>query len=126
MLQLAWKLKGAAGICLVTDAMAAQGMPPGDYRLGDFDVHVDQTSARLSDGTLAGSILTQAQALRNIMHWCGASLEEVMPALTSTPAALLGLSGKGLLALGADADLTLVTADGDVKMVIVDGKVIKN
>jgi N-acetylglucosamine-6-phosphate deacetylase len=125
MLQLAWKLKGAGGICLVTDAMAAQGMPPGTYHLGDFDVHVDETSARLQDGTLAGSILTQAQALRNIMHWCGASLIEAVPALTSTPAALLGLHGKGLLALGADADLVLVTADGEVKTVIVDGKVIK-
>jgi N-acetylglucosamine-6-phosphate deacetylase len=125
MLQLAWKLKGASGICLVTDAMAAQGMPPGTYRLGDFDVHVDQNSARLQDGTLAGSILTQAQALRNIMHWCGASLIEVIPALTSTPAALLGLHGKGLLALGADADLVLVTPEGEVKTVFVDGKVIR-
>jgi N-acetylglucosamine-6-phosphate deacetylase len=86
MLQLAWKLVGASGICLVTDAMAAQGMPPGTYRLGDFDVYVDETSARLQDGTLAGSILTQEQALRNLMHWCGASLLEVLPALTSTPA----------------------------------------
>jgi len=125
MLQLAWKLKGASGICLVTDAMAAQGMPPSTYHLGDFDVYVDETSARLQDGTLAGSILTQGQALRNIMHWCGASLLEVVPALTSTPAALLGLHGKGVLALGADADLVLVTAAGEVKTVIVDGKMIK-
>ncbi len=125
MLQLAWKMKGPGGICLVTDAMAALGMPPGSYRLGGYDVTVDETSARLADGTLAGSVLTQAQALKNIMRWCGARLEEVIPALTSTPAALLGLPGKGVLALGADADLTLVSPDGEVKLVIIDGKVMK-
>ena len=53
---------GAARLNLVTDAMAALGMPPGQHLLGDYEVIVDATSARLADGTLAGSILSLDQA----------------------------------------------------------------
>src|SRR6266498_1200125 len=70
MLQLAWQSKGAGGIALVTDAMGAMGMAPGKYLFGGFEITVDQVSARLTDGTLAGSILTTDQALQNIMKWC--------------------------------------------------------
>ena len=66
IIQLAWRMLGPRRINLVTDAMAALGMPAGKHLLGDFEVVVDATSARLSDGTLAGSILSLDQALRNI------------------------------------------------------------
>ena len=58
IVSLAWQALGSKRLNLVTDAMAALGMPPGTHRLGDFDVSVDATSARLADGTLAGSILS--------------------------------------------------------------------
>jgi N-acetylglucosamine-6-phosphate deacetylase len=122
MVSLAWKAKGSQGLTLVTDAMAALGMQPGQYRLGDFDVTVDQTSARLSDGTLAGSILTQDLALRNLMDFTGCSLEEALPALTQTPAQVLGLTSKGRISPGYDADLTLLTPRGEVVAVFVSGE----
>jgi N-acetylglucosamine-6-phosphate deacetylase len=50
---LAWRCN-RQGFILVTDAMAALGMPPGLYRLGEFTVRVNSLSARLDDGTLAG------------------------------------------------------------------------
>jgi N-acetylglucosamine-6-phosphate deacetylase len=124
MVELAWRLKGATGICLVSDAMAALGMPPGDYCLADQPVRVDNASARLADGTLAGSLLSQQQALRNVMEWCGANLATVIPALTSTPADLLGLHDRGRLVEGAVADLTLVDPAGEVKMVLAGGELL--
>ena len=124
MLKLAWNTKHAAGICLVTDAMAALGKAPGEYNLAGSLVTVDGTSARLADGTLAGSLLSQQQALQNVMRWCGAGLEDVLPALTSTPATLLGLNGRGRLAEGGPADLTLVNPAGEVKMVMVSGQIL--
>jgi len=122
MVSLAWKAKGSRGLTLVTDAMAALGMQPGQYRLGDFEVTVDQTSARLPDGTLAGSILTQDLALRNLMDFTGCSLVEALPALTQTPAQVLGLTSKGRISPGYDADLTLLTPQGKVVAVFVSGE----
>jgi N-acetylglucosamine-6-phosphate deacetylase len=100
-------MKGPGGIVLVTDAMAALGMPPGNYHLGDYDVIVDATSARLANGTLAGSILTQDAAVRNLMGYTGCSLAEALAAASFNPANLIGLESKGRLEPGADADLVL-------------------
>lgn len=62
---------------------------------------VDGVSARLSDGTLAGSILSLDQALRNLLAFTGCSLTGALPTMTSTPAAALGLEGeRGSLAVG--------------------------
>ena len=48
---LVWSVLGPARLNLVTDAMAALGMAPGEHLLGDFRVTVDESSARLPDGT---------------------------------------------------------------------------
>lgn len=122
MVSLAWKAKGSQGLTLVTDAMAALGMQPGKYCLGDLEVTVDQTSARLPDGTLAGSILTQDLALRNLMDFTGCSLVEALPALTQIPAQVLGLASKGRISPGCDADLTLLNPQGEVVAVFISGE----
>ena len=111
MVKLAWQLKGGRGFALVTDAMAALGMPPGVSRLGDYDVIVDETSARLADGTLAGSILTEDAALRNLMRFTGCTLAEAAETLTGMPAQLLGLRDRGRLQPGMRADLVLLDTD---------------
>lgn len=124
MVSLAWKAKGNQRLTLVTDAMAALGMLPGRYRLGDLDVIVDQNSARLPDGTLAGSILTQEKAIRNLIAFTGCSLVEALPALTHTPAQVLGLLSKGKICSGCDADLTLLTPQGEVVAVFISGELV--
>jgi N-acetylglucosamine-6-phosphate deacetylase len=122
MVKLAWQLKGGRGFALVTDAMAALGMSPGVSRLGDFDVIVDETSARLADGTLAGSILTEDAALRNLMRFTGCTLAEAAETLTGTPAQLLGLRDRGRLQPGTRADLLLLDADHAVLATCVGGE----
>jgi N-acetylglucosamine-6-phosphate deacetylase len=124
MVALAWKARGSRGLNLVTDAMTALGMPEGYYPLGDQTVKVDAVSARLPDGTLAGSILTLDQALRNLMTFTGASLAEVLPVVTGTPARLLGLERKGRITPGCDADLMLLSPSGRVYLTVVGGKVV--
>ncbi|MCS6906803.1 MAG: N-acetylglucosamine-6-phosphate deacetylase [Anaerolineales bacterium] len=125
MLKLAYQTRTPDQVVLVTDAMSALGMPPGRYPLGGGqEVFVDERSARLKDGTLAGSILKPVDALRNMMEYCHASLESVLPCLTSTPARVLGLANKGRLEVGADADLTLLDPQGNLGMTIVGGKVV--
>ena len=57
-------------VVFVTDAMAAAGQPDGDYTIGNLDVVVKEQVARLrSNGSLAGSTLTTAQAVSNARDW---------------------------------------------------------
>jgi len=110
-LALTARVKGPTGIALVSDMMAAAGMPPGTYSLNDIPVSVDETSARLADGRLAGSILTMDAAVRNMVAWAGVSIADALTMATTTPATLLGLPDLGHLAPGTTADLTILSPD---------------
>lgn len=125
LVELIWKLSGPGRMTLVSDAMAALGMPPGQYKLGDYEVTVDATSARLSNGVLAGSILKHTDALRNLITYSGCSLSDALTCLTSTPADLLGVGGViGQIAPGYQADLALVTPDLQVERCWVQGELV--
>jgi N-acetylglucosamine-6-phosphate deacetylase len=121
---LVYRLKGASGVTLVTDAMAAMGARPGVYNLGGYEVVVDETSARWPNGTLAGSILTMDQAVRNMVAQSGCSLADALIMASQTPADLLGLPGKGRIAPGCDADLTLLDASLHVQATLVAGQLV--
>ena len=124
MVKLAFQIKGAGGLTLVTDAMAAMGMPSGHYRLSDRQVIVDGASARLADRTLAGSILTMDQAVRYIIEFTHCSLGEAITMATATPARLLGLERKGRIAPGCDADVVILDEALHVTHTLVAGQVV--
>jgi N-acetylglucosamine-6-phosphate deacetylase len=122
---LVWRMLGPTRMSLVTDAMAALGMPPGTHRLGDYDVIVDATTCRLADGTLAGSILELDQALRNLIEITGCTLGDALATMTTTPARLLGLEKEhGRVAPGFLADLVLLSSGLEVETTIVGGEVV--
>lgn len=124
LVKLVWQAAGSR-LTLVTDAMAALGMPPGEYELGDFTVMVDETTCRLPDGTLAGSILSLDTAARNLIAFTGCTLAEALTTVTTIPTRLLGLDGrKGKIAPGYDADLVLLTPDLQVDATIVGGEIV--
>jgi N-acetylglucosamine-6-phosphate deacetylase len=124
LVNLVWRLTGPGQLMLVSDAIEALGMPPGVYRLGDDrPITVAGGAARLADGVLAGSVLSPDMALRNLIAFTGCSLGEALTCLTTTPAALLGLSGQmGGVAPGYRADLVLLTPDLQVIMTLVGGE----
>ncbi|HEY8292070.1 MAG TPA: N-acetylglucosamine-6-phosphate deacetylase [Thermomicrobiales bacterium] len=123
-LQLALRAKGARHIALVTDMMAAAGMPPGTYALGGQRVIVDGTTARLADGTLAGSLLTMDQAVRNMAQWTDATTIDALRMASEGPARLLGLTRMGRIREGSVADLVLLDKDLHVQMTIIRGEVV--
>jgi N-acetylglucosamine-6-phosphate deacetylase len=125
VIKLAWRTLGPARLNLVSDAMAALGMPPGRHVLGDLDVIVDETSARLPGRTLAGSILQLDQAIRNVIEIAGASLADVLPTVTTTPATALGIGHeRGRLRPGFAADMVLLTPDLHVDTTIAAGRIV--
>jgi N-acetylglucosamine-6-phosphate deacetylase len=114
-------------LILVTDAMAGMGMPPGRYTLAEQEVQVDATAARLNNAekTLAGSILTIDQALRNAVNMLDISLQKTLNLLTRNPARFLGISNRfGKLKSGYAADLVVLNQDLEVQITLVNGKVV--
>lgn len=105
---------------LVTDAMEAAGQGDGVYRLGRREVSVHGARAELSDGLLAGSVLTMDAAVRNL-HACGASPAEAVWAATGAPARLLGDPSLGVLQVGGVADVTVLDDDLRVVRTLVGG-----
>jgi N-acetylglucosamine-6-phosphate deacetylase len=119
--ELAVRAAGASRIALVTDAMAGAGMPPGRAVLAGREVVVDAVSARLPDGTLAGSILTLDQAVRNAAAWSGLGAEAALRMASEVPARALGLAA-GRIAVGAPADLVQLDDELHVEATFVAGE----
>ncbi len=124
-LALAWRLKGAKRIVLVSDAVAA-ALPEGTYRWGAEECVVANGAVRRrKDGRLAGSCLTLDQAVRNTSQWIAeAALEEVLAAASSNPCQVLGLDRFGKIEEGADADLVLLDSALRVRCTLVRGEVV--
>ncbi len=118
-----FKCKGPQRIVAITDSIMAAGLPDGNYHLGVNDVVVKDGDAKLqSDGTRAGSTLTQDTALKNMLAWLPLSLEEILPTLTENPAREMGLwETKGSIAPGKDADLVFLDEHAQITQVYTRG-----
>jgi N-acetylglucosamine-6-phosphate deacetylase len=119
------KAKGSGRMILITDAMRAACMKQGSYHLGGQMVQVDENSARLQDGTLAGSILRLNEAVRNVKNSTGLPLNEVINMVTLNPASLLGLDHQmGSLEPGKKADIVLFDENINIQMAIINGSIL--
>jgi N-acetylglucosamine-6-phosphate deacetylase len=124
MVRLVWQ-RARSRLTLVSDAIAAAGMPPGEYSLGGQEIIVSPTESRLADGTLAGCILMLDGALRSLIDQTGCSLIEALPVVTTNPARLLGYSStKGQIAAGYDADMVFLDADMGVIATMIGGQIV--
>ena len=94
---------------------------PGEYDLGERSVRVRDGAVRLADGTLAGSVLTLDQAVRNLAAG-GATLEQAVHAAATAPARLLGRDDLGVLRPEAPAHLTVLDAELAVTRTLVGGR----
>ncbi|MBA2446285.1 MAG: N-acetylglucosamine-6-phosphate deacetylase [Nocardioidaceae bacterium] len=105
-------------IVLVTDAMAAAGMPDGDYALGSQRVLVREKVARLKpvgaiDGqtSIAGGTASLLEVVRRVVDRAGVDLCDAVRAASYSAARVLALADVGALEAGRRADL-LILDDG--------------
>jgi N-acetylglucosamine-6-phosphate deacetylase len=126
MLRLFLRAKGADKAILITDAISATGMPDGTYKLGDFEVQVQDGRCE-SGGKLAGSVLTLDRAIRNVMNFASWPLERVVKLASLNPARLLGITNeRGVVAPGRRADLVVLTPEGKIAHTIIAGELISD
>lgn len=107
----------------VTDATAATGMPDGEYGLGSQRVYKCMGCVRLATGSLAGSVLTMDQALRNFVGM-GLELADASNRLSLYPADYLGETERGRVQTGAWADLVVLDAELRPVAVYIEGEAI--
>jgi N-acetylglucosamine-6-phosphate deacetylase len=151
-IRLIARAAGPGNLVLITDAMAAAGMPDGTYRLGELDVTVAGGVARLATtptgalgaiagstagvarlaatpsgalGTIAGSTATMDQVVRHAITAAGLPVPDVAAAASTTPARRLGLAAQaGALAPGLSADLVLLDKGFRLTTVLAAGTVV--
>ena len=111
-------------LVLVTDSIAAAGTGDGMYALGDQQIAVVDGVARLPNtGSLAGSTLTMAAAVRRTVRDSGLSIERASAAASARPAAVLGIDHRvGRIAVGLTADLVVLDAELYVAGVLMNGE----
>ena len=117
------KAVGENRICLITDSMRAGCMKDGCYDLGGQSVIVKDGSARLSDGQLAGSVLTLNLAVKNFFESTDYPLNKIVNMVSINPAKVIGFENqKGSIEKGKDADIILFDKEISIKSVFIEGK----
>lgn len=101
--------KGWQHTVLITDCLGCGGMPEGSYTSGGMDVIMKDNLCWLADGkSIAGSVLTLAQGVKNIVDWGIASADIAIRMATEVPARSAHIEDKcGSIMPGRDADFVV-------------------
>src|SRR5207302_10970834 len=109
----------------IADAAAAAGLPVGGRALlGGRPIFAGESTALLDDGTVAGSVATMDRVFQTLVGLVGLSLVDAATVCATTPARELGLTGHGLLAPGAVADLVVLDPQLAVVQTYIGGQLV--
>ncbi len=105
MLRLLMKIKGARGISLISDAIAAAGKGDGDYHIWGETIRVKNGRTANAAGSIAGSVISMLDAVK-LLRSLGVSFTDLALMASSNPAKLLGIDSEcGSIEIGKRADL---------------------
>ena len=130
LLKLIYKIKGVDRIALITDAMRAAGMEPGESILGSkkngLMVIVEDGVAKLPDrSSFAGSVATTDRLVRTMVKMADIPLIEVVRMMALTPARIMKIDKqKGSIAVGKDADILIFDEDINIQSTIIGGNIL--
>jgi N-acetylglucosamine-6-phosphate deacetylase len=130
LLKLVYKIIGPDHTALITDAMRAAAMPPGESILGSikngFKVIVEDGVAKLPDrSAFAGSVATADRLVRTMITEAEVPLIDAIKMMSSTPARIMGIGDKkGSLVVGMDADVVVFDEDVTIGMSIIGGEIL--
>lgn len=125
MVRAAIAAKRPSRVMAITDATAAAGLPPGSRAtLGGHPIVAGEGTARLSDGTIAGSLVTMDRVFQMLVGAAGQTLVDAAVMCSTTPAREMGLVGYGVLAPDASADLVVLDANLGVVQTYVGGNLV--
>ena len=111
---------------MISDSVAPTGLGDGEFTIWGETVTVEGRRTRNARGSIAGSVITMHDAIKQ-MTSIGFSLPEVSQMASVNPAKLLGLGQThGSVDLGKRADLVLVDRNGDLRLTMISGKVVHN
>jgi N-acetylglucosamine-6-phosphate deacetylase len=124
LMRMLYQAKGAAGICLVTDATAGAGLADGSrFLLGKKECAVRDGACWVEDGSaLAGGAACMIDLVRQMVGEVGVPFHEAVRMATETPARAMGWRTKGVLAEGMDADLVVLTPDLKVQRTLLSSR----
>ncbi len=123
LMKMLYRAKGCGGICLITDATAGAGLLDGSrFSLFGNDCIVEAGVCLLADrSALAGSASQMIHLVQTMVRKVNVPLNEAVAMVTQNPARAIGLATKGRLAVGADADLVILSPELEVLRTFSDG-----
>ena len=124
LMKMLYRAKGAAGICLVTDAIAGAGLAEGSQiSFYGRDCIVKDGVCVLADGSaLAGSASRMIDLVRTLVRDVDLPLHEAIAMATVNSARAIGLEMKGRLAVEVDADFVVISPELEVLRTFVGGE----
>ena len=124
MLQVLFKLKGAARLMLISDAVAAAGLGDGDYQIWGETINVKDGRTRNAGGSIAGSVITMLDAVFT-MKSLGVSEVDLARMASTNPAKLLSIENDcGSIEEGKRADLVALNEQGQVVLTMIGGAIV--
>ena len=124
LMKMLYRAKGTGRICLVTDATAGAGLPnESHFSLGGADCVVSDGACWLADrSALAGSVARMIDLVRTMVREVGLPLQEAVAMASANPARALRLKNKGVLEVGRDADLVVLSPELEVRQTFLAGE----
>ncbi|WP_458258205.1 N-acetylglucosamine-6-phosphate deacetylase [Spiroplasma endosymbiont of Dactylopius coccus] len=125
ILAITYKIKGADGICMITDAMSAKGQPDGKYLLGPLPVIKSNNKVTVeTTGKLAGSIATMIAGFKNLLKITNNNWQDCIKMASYNSAKQVGIANKtGDIVIGKLADIIVLTKNNDIFLTICEGKI---
>lgn len=123
MLEMACRVKRADKVSLISDSVAPTGLGDGDYELWGEKIAVIDGRTQNERGSIAGSVCTMLDCVKNMREFGFADLE-VAKMASANPASLLGLDTRGSIEVGKRADIVAFDREGNVAFTMIGGEIV--